>query len=252
MGSAALALPKGFGSVSFGEVLKLVGLPSETGRAPKQLSGTAEGLLKSVVAIVDDLVQRTMVARTAEDFIRIRQEVFPQYYAAMIALGQLLRIIVPQHSMERLISESLSELESEFRDHGVTTFGADLCDRGLFTVWTLRKINDLAQEIAKVPLEQVKEINSEMAMTFAYTAVWTRFHVDCLIKSIRTHKPVYPEVVEPIRDGLRAAVNAYAWIRQSLDSCASLPEPQIAPVPWDAEDEHWLADSMRDMERESV
>ena len=94
-------------------------------------------------------------------------------------------------------------------------------------------------------------MNSEMAMTFASNAVWTRFHVDCLVKSIRTHSPVYPEVVEPIRDGLRAAVNAYAWIRQSLDSCASLAEPQIALVPWDAEDEYLLADSMRDLEHEA-
>jgi hypothetical protein len=252
MGSVAVALPKGFGKANLGEILKLVGLPSEIEREPKQLSGVAEELLRSVVSIVDGLVRRAMEARTAEDFISIRQEVFPQYYAAMRALGDLVRIIVPKHAMDRLIAESLSELEAEFRDHGVTAFGADLCERGLFTIWTLRKINDLAQEIMKAPLKENKGPDADMAITFASSAVWTRFHVDCLVKAMKTHKPVYPGVVEPIRDGLRAAVDAYAWIRQSLDSCAALPEPELATVPWDDEDECLLADSMNDLKHEPI
>jgi hypothetical protein len=252
MGSAAVALPKGFGGVGLAEVMKLVGLPSETESTPKQLSGAAEELQKSVVLIIDDLVRRALEARTAEDFTSIRDDVFRQYYAAMLALGQLLRIIVPSHSMERLAAESLSSLEGEFRDHGITTFGADLCERGLFTVWTLRKINDLAQEIVKSPPTEVKASDAEKANKFATWALWSRFHVDCLVKSMRTHKPIYPEVVEPIRDGLRGAVDAYAWLRQSVDSMVALPEPEIAPIPWDSDDEYLLVDSTRDMEQEPV
>jgi hypothetical protein len=44
-------------------------------------------------------------------------------------------------------------------------------------------------------------------------------------------------------DGLRAAVNAYAWARRGLALRVREAEPDIAPVEWDSEDEDLLAES---------
>jgi hypothetical protein len=239
-------MPAGIGKTNAGELLKLVGLPSETEHAAKQLSGSANELIRTVVSIIDGLVLCALEKRTAQDFVTARNEVFPQYFAAMRAMGDLIRIVVPQPARERLIAESLSELESDFRELGAQTFGSDLTDRGIFTVWTLRKISDLAQEIGKLPPPpKDNDTDSDIFTNFAFYGLWTRFHVDCLIKSMRSKKPIFPEVVEPIRDGLRAAVDAYSWIRQAVDLRAAGEEPELAPIPWDEEDEHLLVDSMR-------
>ena len=214
---ATVALPKGIGGINFGELLKLVGLPSQRERAEKHLAETAE-VVRPIVSIIDGLIMRTIEKRSAQDFESARDEVFPQYFAAMRALGDLARIVVPKHTMDRVIAESFSGLEADFREFGLSAFGADIRDRGIFTVWTLRKINDLAQEI--IPLDSSKDKDgndAKIAMKFALYAIWTRFHVDCLVKSMRTKQPIYPEVLEPIRDGLRAVVDAYAWIRQAVD-----------------------------------
>jgi hypothetical protein len=248
MGSVGLALPSHLGKPGIVEILDLVGLPSKAKHSKQPSAAVAESLIDTILPIVDDLIQRALSERTAELFAAARLEVFPQYFAAMTSLGSLIRIALPEHKIEQLAAESLAEMEAEFREHGVSTFGADLTDRGLFTIWTLRKINDLAREIGKIkPVELGHTIHADKANNFAIHAVWTRFHIDCLAKAMRLHKPVYPEVVEPMRDGLRAAVDAYAWLRQCVDSCLGAEEPVLPVVAWDAEDEALLSDSMRDL-----
>jgi hypothetical protein len=247
MGSAAVILPRNIG-IDPSELLKLVGLPSEREHAPKQLSGSANEMVRAVVSIVDDMIVSTMEKRTAEEFAAARSEVFPQYFAAMVALGGLIRITVPKPVIDRVIAESLCELEADFRDLGAATFGSELRDRGLFTVWTLRKINDLAEEFQKATVES--RDSGEIGKKFAVHAIWARFHIDCLVKSMRTRKPIFPEVIESIVDGLRAAVNAYAWFRQAVNLHVGASEPSLPAVEWDQEDERFLFDSMRDMARE--
>ena len=95
----------------------------------------------------------------------------------------------------------------DFREFGSSTFGSDLTERGLFTVWTLRKIYDLAKEISASPVpKEIAQEDAEKAGDLVRFALWNRFHLDCLTKSMRAKKPIYPEVVDPVRDGLRAAV----------------------------------------------
>jgi hypothetical protein len=233
------------------ELLELVGLPTDVEHAPKRLSGSANELIRSIVSVIDGLVLRALKERTPQDFARVRSEVFPHYFAAMFALGSLIRIAVPNEDVEILLSQSLSELESDFREHGTATFGADLTECGIFTVWTLRKINDLAQEVVRSTVEgDAAKTDNEMAKKFSTNAMWARFHIDCLIKSMHTGNPIFPSIVDSIVDGLRAAVNAYAWIKQGVDLRLGEPEPDLPPVRWTADDEALLSDSMRDMGHE--
>jgi len=251
MESNSAVLPLGIGT-NPRELLELVGLPTDAEHAPKRLSGSANELIRSIVSIIDGLVLRALKERTAEDFARVRSEVFPNYFAAMFALGSLIRIAVPSEDVEVLLSQSLSELEADFKEHGIATFGADLTERGIFTVWTLRKINDLAQEVVRSSVEgDAAKTDSEMAKKFSTNAMWARFHIDCLIKSMHTGNPIFPGVTDSMIDGLRAAVNAYAWIRQGVDLRLGEPEPDLAPVRWATEDDALLSDSMRDLGRET-
>jgi hypothetical protein len=231
------------------ELLKLVALPSEMEHAPKQLSGSANELIRSVVSIMDAMLVRMVRERTADDFAKTREEVFPQYFAAMVALGVLVNITVPKRDLAMLAAQSLSELEAEFRDKGPAAIGSDLSQRGLFTVWVLRKISDLAEEIGKLPT--TGQADEEMGKKFAIHAMWARFHIDCLVKSMNLKVAIFPPVIGSIVDGLRSAVNAYAWIRQAVDvGRTGRSEPELPPVKWTEEDEALLSDSMRDLTRE--
>jgi hypothetical protein len=241
----AVSLPK----VNFAELLQLVGLPSETERAAKIVDGAGK-VVRNVVSVIDNLVTTTIERRTAEDFVAVRAVVYPQYFIAMRALGDIARIVLSKQTVDRLSAESFSEMEADFRQVGPSAFGADLAERGIFTVWMLRKIHDLAQEVLNAPLlpEGTTPDHGDLGMEFVNLAMWNRFHVDCLIKSMRSNKPIYPDVAEPIRDGLRMAVNAYACIRKWADLCDPKPEPDLGPIESTPEDEAWVDDSMRDLD----
>lgn len=247
MSCAMVAVPKP--KINVGQLLKVIGLPTERERAGV-LVGQATDLVREVVAVIDGLISTSIDQRTSVDFMRVREEVFPQYTSAIMALGALTRIVLTRQVIERLSAESFSEMEADFRDRGESTFGSDLTERGLFTVWTLRKIYDLAREIetAELPKDNAGE-DAEKARDFLRSALWNRFHVDCLIKALRSGKPIYPEVTEQLRDGLRAAVNAYAHIRQWADLRNPRPDVDPGPIEWTTEDQHWLNDSMADLEQ---
>jgi hypothetical protein len=48
-------------------------------------------------------------------------------------------------------------------------------------------------------------------------------------------------------DGLRAAVNTYAWARRALDLRVPMPEPFAEKIIWDEEDQQLLAEASMDM-----
>jgi hypothetical protein len=247
MSTASMTVPAP--KINLGQLLKVVGLPTERDRAATT-AGQVNHLFREVVVVIDGFVAASIDQRSSAEFVRMREEVFPQYVAAITALGSLARIVIPKQTIDRISLESFSEMEADFRDSGDSALGSDLAERGLFTVWTIRKIYDLAKEIeaSEFPKENAKE-DVEKAREFVRFALWNRFHVDCLIKSIRTGKPIYPEVVEHIRDGLRAAVDAYAHVRQWADIRNPRPDLDPGPIECTGEDEAWVLDSMRDLEQ---
>jgi hypothetical protein len=247
MSTASMTVPAP--EVNLGQLLRVVGLPTERDRTAAAV-GHVNHLLREVVVVIDGLVAACSDQRTSTEFVKMREEVFPQYVAAITALGTLARIVIPKQAIDRISLESFSEMESVFRECGDSALGSDLAERGLFTVWTIRKIYDLAKEIegSEFPKEHAKE-DVEKAREFVRFALWNRFHVDCLIKSMRTGKPPYPEVVEHIRDGLRAAVDAYAHVREWADIRNPRPDLDPGPIEWTSDDELLLLDSMQDLEQ---
>ena len=250
MGSVAIPLQR----PNLGELLKLVGLPSKTAERAKaaEISDRANELVRTIVMVIDDLVSTSLDQRTADDFIKARAEIFPKYFAVMRALGDLAGVVLPKQAIIRLSAEWFSELESDFRELGPSAFGTDLSERGTFTIWTLRKIHDLAQEVeaSAVPRHEASKKDGEMAIDFVNKVMWTRFHIDCLTKSMREKRPIYPDVVDQIRDGLRNAVDTYACIRRWVDLRSPQQDLDFGSIEWTNEDELLLTDSMQDLDRE--
>jgi len=175
------------------------------------------------------------------------------YMRTLRAMSDLVKIIVPDSVIEILAGEYFSELNAELRDQGLTRFGASVLDQAMFTVWTLRKIHDLIPKIStSEPVAKAnKAKDGQLAMEFSVASAWTQFHLDCLSAAIRFDRPLYPEVLVEITEGLRTAVNAYGLIRQGVNLRVSPNEPTIEARQWDEEDEELLNSSMHDMDHET-
>ncbi len=227
-------------------------MPTERERG-LPLGGQAPEIVRDLVNLVDGLVSASIGKRTATDFREYRNEVFPQYVSAVAALGTVTGILLSAQAIERLSVDSFSIMEADLRE-GETILGPDLTERGLFTVWVIRKIYDLAKEIEcfEVPKERAAD-DAAKAHDFVFFGLWNRFHVDCLLKAIRSEQPIFPDVVDPIRDGLRAAVDTYAHVRQ----WAEIRNPPIAErdfpeISFSDEDAAWVADSEQELGLEAA
>lgn len=212
-----------------------------------------ESLVRSIASVVDDLIGRSIEKRTTVEFRAVRDEVFPKYFIAVRALSDLAKITVPKHDLEVLAAESFSEMEAVFREKGLTAFGAEMRDQAIFTAWTLRKISNICDTIKNAKLApEHKKTDKDFVRQFAFYLMWTCFHLECLLRSLETQKPIYPEVLDEVIDGLRAAVNAYALARRGLDLRVPQPEPEIPAVEWDEEDRKLLDEATHDVLTEPV
>jgi hypothetical protein len=242
-----IALPQGFGLSGKGEQFAFLSFPSR--KSKQQLSGSADEAVRNIAAILDQVLTTAIGKRTASEFIALRDEAFSSYAGIMISLATLVRSTVPAPVMESLSAQSLCEQEAELRDHALPAFGSAIRDQALFTVWTLRKINDLSQRISSAPAVAScgdREDPDALKM-FTFHGLRTRFHLDCLTASLRHNQPIFPEVLIAISEGLRSAVDAYAWIRKISDSRLIQEEPVLEFLDLDEEDRQFVEASGRNM-----
>ncbi len=254
MNEALSLAPQNVGSVGLDGLLALVGFPSKRKVGAGELAPSVEGALKDIFTLLDEMLLRCIGAQTKEEFVNTRQEVFRGYARGVTSLASLVHLVVPPKVVERVSDESFCELESEFREQGLTRFGEQVRDQAMFTVWTLRRTSRLIGKISVAgdsPAEK-RSTDEAFASNFIFYTTWTQFHLDCLLAAIRFDKSVQMAVLPEIIDGLRAAVNAYGFARQGLDLRSPGIEPNITPQVWDEEDQELLNSSMREMEREFV
>ena len=230
------------------DLLALIGLPSKR-RSAGELPNGVQEILRGTLSFVDGLLLRAVTVQTEAEFVSVRVEVFPQYLNIIRLLARLVRNLAPDAVIERALGESFSELEAEFRDHGISRFGVPTKEQAMFTIWTLRRTSRLISKIAssgKVP-EHLKEQDREIASDYSFHALLAQFHLDCLLFAIRNNQPIQLDVLPVMIDGLRSAVDAYGYARQGLNMRDPREEPLIAAYEWDAEDQELLDSSMREM-----
>jgi hypothetical protein len=65
--------------------------------------------------------------------------------------------------------------------------------------------------------------------------------------SMGTERPIHPEAMALVIDGLRSVVNAYGLARQLLDILVPLPEHVVETPVWDDEDQALLNEYAYDL-----
>jgi hypothetical protein len=185
-------------------------------------------------------------SRTRADYQREFQRSFSKYVGLTLAMSHFASAVIPRESIERLSRESICELEADFRDKGMDAFGEDVRNQALFTVWTLRKVNDLVDQIIAAKLDDSqKKADSASCVKFNFHLFRAQFGLDCLNLAIETNKAIYPEVIDELTDGLKSMVNAYAHARQGLELRVPTVEPTLTIAPMDDEDRALLDISLR-------
>jgi hypothetical protein len=250
----AIALSQQWGIANAGVALALPG--SKTAKTVAREIPSASEIMTRVYAALENLVLITIEKRSGAEFQEVRKTLFGTYSNAALALAPLANIVFPPHALDRMARESFCELEADIRDKALGSFGEAVRDQAIFTAWTFRKIYDIVTQISAIKTIDIDAATATQLMAlvqeFSLYTLWTRFHLHCLMAAMRTQKPLFPEPLDLIVDGLRSAVNAYALIRRILDIVIPQPIPAVESVIWDDEDADLLAEANLDLQSEMV
>jgi len=245
---AVLEAMKGQSHDGLSEVLPFVGLP--TRKSSQELPDRAGELLGRIVSVFNEQLLSAIVAQTGQEFNAIREKIFGDAQKIMRAMSDLARVIIPIRTLDRLTWESFEEMEADLTEQGKQRFGSIARDQAIFTVQAFRRISRLQNKILSSPplrTDQERKQDQEIANNFYFYVTWAQFHMECLIAAMRFNKPIHPEVLESICEGLRAAVNAYGFMRQGLELRVSEDAEQVDVPAWDKTDDELLQQSMADM-----
>ena len=220
-------------------------LISRSKDSARSLSPSISDVFNGCVLEVNRILQNIIQTRTREEYRREFQGSFGKYVGLTLAMSHFASAVVPKDAAERLTRESICEMEADFRDDGLAAFGAAVRNQALFTVWTLRKINELLSQIVSVKLEPGKKKEDfESCAKFNVHVFRAQFSLDCLILALKSGQAVYPDILEELTDDLRSMVNAYAWARRGLEARVPTIEPILNISPMDDEDRGLLEVSM--------
>ena len=193
-------------------------LAARSKRSARELSQPIGEVFRGASAAMEQMALTLIEKRTEQEFQAAFTELFPKYVALTISLSQIARAIVPVDALDRLTRESICELEADFREQAADAFGSAVREQAMFTIWTGRKIYEIVSTInsTKVLDDTNKEQDEEFSSQFTTYSLLGHLSLDCLSVALRHKRPIYPEVMAEIVDGLRCMVNAYAWARRGL------------------------------------
>lgn len=213
------------------------------------LTRSDERLIKDLVKMLDRQLLAALDSRSAEEFAKVRTEVWPKYVRALRALADTMRNMASEAAIERVSKATFTQISEDLEKQRGTRFGDVLTQQAIFTVWTLERIRSLGFRLAIQP-PTLKQRSADLQLNREYRlcSLWSQFHMDILVAAIEYDRTVPSDVQDMICDGLRSAVNAYAIMEEALLlRHPRAEEPPAEALPWDEEDEQLLAASMRDM-----
>lgn len=203
-------------------------LVSRSKGSDRALMPTINDVLKGCDEIVRNILRSAIEIRSGAEFQKFCVSALPKYVALKMAIAQV-ATLVPHQVLERLKRESICEMEADFRDNAVEVFGTSVRDQALFTVWTLRKINELVLQIMALPVDDSKKKeDAEYCTKFNLNVFVAVFALECLRMAMETSRAIYPEVQDKLTDCLRTMVDAYTWARLAVE--ARVPMGMAEPL----------------------
>src|SRR2546422_7281923 len=85
-------------SLTSSEGIRLLGLPAEKS-AQKELSGSADEIVKTIAFLLNQMVMAAIDKRTAQEFTDAKHVVFPQYVQLVLSFATIVSTIVPKATL---------------------------------------------------------------------------------------------------------------------------------------------------------
>ena len=242
--AAASALSRCWEIVRLGEIVTFPG--SVSGSATKLLPQTADNIVRSVLTLLEYLVRPVIETDTAAAFQIAREEAFPKYAEAVEALASLTHLVAPEVVVDRWNQEFFRDFETNLKQCGLA-LGEAIRDKATSSACLLNRLSDLVSQVDGIDSINTKQelVVAELIKPCIHQVVRTHFHIHCLVLSLQLQRPMRPEVLELVVDGLRSAVDAYGFAQRISDVLAPFVTPDTGGVECDEEDTELLAEAMR-------
>ena len=183
---------------------------------------------------------QAMKSSSRASFKSFRKGLFQSYVKLSMALGNIVFAKLEPADLPGLIEACFQKMEKEFASKGISYFSDDAYREILFSLSTLKSAHRWIPELnSNKPADSLRSQDRELASKFFSSAMWSQFHLDCLIMAIRTSEPINQEVLQELLDGFRLSVMAYSYVRTALD-LRNIPSDRYQDrldAKWDAEDE---------------
>jgi hypothetical protein len=243
MGSAVLEMPKGVcpNPVEVGTI----GAFYEPSVAPeKKLIHSDQQLIRSLVKEIDKQLLDLLDSRSPDEFYQVRDKAWPRYIRALTALLDTAANLVPNE--DHVTEGILAHLSADLDKQGAT-LGPQLLEQSIFTLWMMPKIRSVAIEISRAGDPPDKSADDILLREYLTHSLWAQLHLDAIFAAVKFNRPIREAIWEPMCNGLRASVNAYAVAKDALYlRRPPVEEVALEGLPWDAEDDELLASSMGD------
>jgi len=251
MNPALLEMPTRMGQPF--EASSLGALDATASGETRVIRRTDESLLRQMTENLDKKLLSVLACRTPEEFGKARQSVWERYFRARRALSDTINLVIPKKFIESVRCATLQRISEDLERSRAVLFGEEIAKQFEFTMWTVNRIQATAREIERAGEPSDRNADSRLHEDFCLYTAWGQFHFDCVLASMKFEQPIPSDIQFPIRDGLRAWVNAAAIVEEAL----SLRVPdgiggdvQFFEQPWNDEDEELLASSMKDLDAE--
>jgi hypothetical protein len=217
----------------------------------EELTRNQERLIKELICVLNKQLLGVVESRTKDEFRKVRDTIWPKYIRAIRALYDTISNLLSEEQVAAMTTEGAPHLTSDLKKQEAL-FGNTLMEQAVFTLWTIQKNRALAKKIDGLALpESQREADRKLLGEARTTSLWAQFHLDAVISAMKLNRPIAEEVRELMCDGLRAAVNAYAVMKEALSLRQPTKQHALVELPWDEEDERLLAASMRDINADS-
>jgi|SRR5271157_742879 len=243
MGTAAvLEMPKG---VCAPEIGTIGAFYEPSVESEKQLVYSDQQLVRELVKVLDRQLLDLVDSRSPDEFYHVREKVWPRYIRALSALHDTAANLVSDDALQQITDSIIANLSADLAKQEAT-LGTQLVEQSIFTLWMMPKLRALAREIVSAGDPPDKTADSVLLKEYLTYSLWAQLHLDAIFAAVKFNRAIRQSIWEPMCNGLRAAVNGYAVMKDAL----YLRRPRVqedAPLdglPWDDEDEELLASSM--------
>jgi hypothetical protein len=212
-----------------------------------ELVRSEEKLLRGLASILESQLLTILEARSTLEFVNARDAAWQKYYKARRAFVDTLSNLAPESAIETIAKECASGMSEDIQKQR-HLFGDTVTEQAVFSLWTIRKINELVKAINDAGQPSDMEADRKIHAEYELASMWGMLHLDLVAIAMKFKKNIPDEVQETLCDGLRMIVNVYVILKDAMALRASQAEAAFATaLPWDEEDEKLLALSMKDI-----